>query len=200
MNFYSQALFIYDTKASDWIDPVRDNPFEVSITSCALELFVQEPLQYIKPGEHIIIVAETRAIEACLHIAMEYDLSVGYLPFATQKTLIRYYGLSAKFEENLQTALSSSDERVDLVLCGDKLMQVKAEFGEIPLISVMNEQESLAGYLRNLKMGIKQFFKIMMQQVSITTSNEKKVQTVVSGISLLQSSRSGFFFQTFRYQ
>jgi len=193
MNYYGETLFVYDIKASDWIDLVCNNRFEVRITPCSLELFLQEPLKYIEPGQHMIIAADTEAIESCLHIAIEYDLSVGYLPFTTQKTLIRYYGLSTKFEENLQTALRRSDERVDLILCGDKLMQVKAELGDIPLVSVMNEHESLGGYLRNLQMGIKQFFKIMMQQVSITTSNEKKVQTVVSGISLLQSSRNGFF-------
>lgn len=195
MTYHLKALFIWEAEAVEWIEPIENSTLGTKISSCSLELFLQEPLKYVDVGEHILIGASTEGMEACLHVALKYDLSIGLLPFSSQKSLIRHYGLSSKLDDNLAIALRQSDDRIDLVLCGDKYMQMKASFGDIPLVSSMSEHATVLGYLRNLKMGVKQFFKIMMQQVTLSTSNEKKVQTVVSGISVLQSSRSGFFSQ-----
>ena len=108
---------------------------------------------------------------------------------------MKHYGLSSRLEDNIAIALGESEYRIDLVECGDKLMHMKAIFGDIPLVASMSEHKSFFGYFRNLKDGIKDGINIMMQEVTLTTANEKKIKTVVSGISLIQSSRSGFFSQ-----
>jgi len=195
MDYKPKALFVYGQEASDWIDHVENNAHGVKISTCSIELFLENPLKYIDEGEHFIIAADTEHIEASLHVALQYDLSLGFLPLSIQKTMMKHYGLSSRLEDNIAIALSESENRIDLVECGDKLMHMKAILGDIPLVGSMSEHKSFFGYLRNLKEGIKDFIKIMMQEVTLITSNEKKIKTVVSGISLLQSSRNGFFSQ-----
>ncbi len=193
MQYHTKALFVYDNEALDWIELVKNSDLHVKITSCNIELFLQEPLKYINEGEHLIIAADTQEIEKCLHVAIKHSLSIGFLPFARQKQLIRHYCLSSNLQSNLNIALLQSDNSVDLIECGDKIMQVKATFGEIPLVSNISYKNGFFAFIENLKRGIKEFFKITMQEVSITTENDKKIKTVVSGGSLVQSSYKGFF-------
>ena len=195
MVYRSKALFVYGIEASDWIEHVENNVHDTEVSSCSVELFLQNPLKYINEGEHFIIAADTEHIEASLHVALQYDLSLGFLPLSTQKILTRHYGLSSNLKDNIAIALNESENRIDLIECGDKLMHMKATFGDIPLIGSISEHKSFFGYLRNLKDGLKDGLKIMMQELTLTTANEKKIKTVVSGISLLQSSRTGFFSQ-----
>jgi uncharacterized hydrophobic protein (TIGR00271 family) len=193
MQYNAKALFIYDSEAVDWIEPVENNDLDVKIKSCNIELFLKNPQDYIDENEHLVIAAGMESIEQCLHIAIKYNLSIGLLPFARQKHLIRHYGLSTNLQENLKIALLQSENSIDLIKCGDKLMQYKASFGEIPLVNSISKKHGFFAYIDNLKRGIKQFFKIKLEEVSITTANDKKLKTVVSGASLVQSSRKGFF-------
>jgi uncharacterized hydrophobic protein (TIGR00271 family) len=195
MDYKPKALFVYSVEASDWINHVENNAYDVKISTCGIELFLENPLKYINEGEHLIIAADTVDIEKTLHVALKYKLSLGFLPLNSQKILMKHYGFSSRLEDNIAIALSESENCIDLVECGDKLMHMKAIFGDIPLVGTMSEHKSFFGYLRNIREGLKDFIKIMMQEVTLITANEKKIKTVVSGISLLQSSRTGFFSQ-----
>ncbi len=192
MNYHSKALFVYDEEAIDWLKAVENNELHVEIRSCNIELFLKNPLHYIKENEHLLIAADMKSIEKCLHVALKYNLSVGFLPFERQKSMIRHYGLSNNLQENLKIALLESENSIDLIICNDKIMQYRATFGEIPLVSFINQKHGFLSYLNNIKRGIKQFFKIKLEEISITTENEKIIKTVVSGGALIQSSRKGF--------
>ncbi|MEA3523083.1 MAG: DUF389 domain-containing protein [Campylobacterota bacterium] len=193
MQYYSKALFVHDDEAVKWIDDIKNNTLNCKVHACHLEDFLDNPLEFLNQGEHLIIAAKTNLIEMCLHVAIKYDFSLGFLPYPYQKSLIHHYGLSTNLQSNLEIALHVSENRVDLIECGDKLMQFNATFGDIPLISSLSESHTVLSYLDNLRRGIKQFFKIMMEETTVTTANEKKIKTAVSGIAIVQSSRKNFF-------
>ena len=193
MHYHLKALFIYTPESVEWTEQIKDNEFGTEIRSVALELFLEKPSSYISDIKHIVIAADVKNIELCLHVALKYELSVGFLPLANQKSFIKHYDLDTDLKENIATALKVDDNKIDLVMCGDKIMQYNATFGDIPLVKSLSESHSFLSYIDNFRRGLKQFFKIMMESVTITTENDKKIKTVVSGASILQSSRKGFF-------
>ncbi|MEA3301808.1 MAG: TIGR00341 family protein [Pseudomonadota bacterium] len=197
-SYVSRGLLIYDDEGESFVETVRNNAFGVEIEVSHIDRFEESPAAYIQPGGHLLVAASTAVIERLLHVAIEHQLSIGFLPFAHQKLLIRQYRLSSTLESNLEVALRDTPQAVDLIDCDGRLMQFKGIVGEIPLVGIGSSEKSkgVRRFLYGLNHGVRQFFTMTLQAVSIVTANEKSISSAVSGL-IIRHSRPRDFYSRF---
>ena len=141
-SYVSHGLLIYDDEGEAFVETVRNNAFGVEIEVSHIDRFEESPISYLQPGGHLLVAASTAVIERLLHVAIEHQLSIGFLPLPNQKLLIRQYRLSSHLERNLEVALRDSPQAVDLIDCDGRLMQFKGIVGEIPLADIGSSEKS----------------------------------------------------------
>ena len=103
-SYVSRGLLIYDDEGEAFVETVRNNTFGVEIKASHIDSFEESPTSYLQTGGHLLVAASTAVIERILHIAIEHQLSIGFLPLVHQKLLIRQYRLSSHLERNLEVA------------------------------------------------------------------------------------------------
>ena len=197
-SYLSHALLVYDDEGESCVEAVRNNTFGVHIDVSHSDRFEESPSSYLHPGGHLLVAASTAVIERILHIAMEHQFSIGFLPLSRQHLLIHNYRLSAHLETNLEVALRAASQAVDLIDCDGRLMQFKGVVGDIPLVGIHSREKTkgLRRFVYGLNHGVRQFFTMTLQSVSIVTANEKRISSAVSGV-IIRHSRPRDFFSRF---
>jgi uncharacterized hydrophobic protein (TIGR00271 family) len=194
-SYVSHALLIYDDEGEAFVDTVRNNAFGVEIKASHIDRFEESPTSYLQSGGHLLVAASTAVIERLLHVAIEHQLSIGFLPFSHQKLLIRQYRLSSDLESNMEVALRDTPQAVDLIDCDGRLMQFKGIVGEIPLADIGSSEKSkgIRRFLYGVNHGVRQLFTMTLQAVSIVTANDKSISSAVSGLIIRHSKPRDFY-------
>lgn len=197
-SYVSRGLLIYDDEGESFVEKVRNNAFGVEIEVSHIDRFEESPASYLQAGGHLLVAASTAVIERLLHVAIEHQLSIGFLPLQHQKLLTRQYRLSSHLERNLEVALRDSPQAVDLIDCDDRLMQFKGIVGEIPLAGIVGYEKSkgIRRFLYGLNHGVRQLFTMTLQAVNIVTANDKSISSAVSGL-IIRHSRPRDFYSRF---
>lgn len=194
MKYLAQALFIYDEQSEHLIEQLKNNEFNSAITAVEKNVFLNDPLEYIVLASHLIVSGSMQLINQLLefsfrHSANGQQCSLAFLPLESQSLLSRAYCLSDSVEDNIEIALRDDTKAINLLECNGRLFQFKAVIGRIPLLESLRYDSSPAAYIKNILLGIKQFFRLSMNKISIETERGKQVNSVASGAFIINQHR-----------
>jgi len=174
MKYQEQALFIYDEQSIDFIDTLKNNDFGTEIIAVEKAIFLSDPLEYFSVTSHLILAGDMQLVDqlveyAYFHSANGQHCTLGFLPLESQKTLRNTYQLSKHLEDNIEVALRDEAQAVNLLECNEQLVQFKVVVGQIPLLEAWHSDSSPGAFMKNVILGIKQFFQLSLEKISIET-------------------------------
>lgn len=196
MDYMSEALFIYDEHSEHLIEAVSNNPFGTQIRAVEKQQFLSNPQDYLLFSSHLLVSGSMEFIDQMLAFAYEQSLqstdkpcSLAFLPLPEQRILRHAYQLPSSDEENIEIALRDDIKPVNLQQCNGQLFQFKAVIGEIPLLEAWHSDASAGAFFKNIVLGLKQFFRLSKNKISIETRNGKAITTVANGIFIVNQNR-----------
>ncbi len=194
MDYMSQALFIYDENSEQYIDEIKNNSYGCNILAVEQTVFLSDPLEYIEFSTHFVLSGTLEMIDKVLEYAIAQSAngqlcSLGFLPLAEQRILRKAYQLSHEMEENIEIALRNDVHSVNLQSCNNKIYQFKAVIGEIPLLEAWHSDASSVAFIKNIFLGLKQFFKLSKYKISIETHHGKEISSVANGVFVVNQNR-----------
>jgi uncharacterized hydrophobic protein (TIGR00271 family) len=130
----SSALFIYAEEGKDLVAKIEQNPHGVEIQSIPIEAVLGSEKKCLENCRHAVVCGPNRVIKKAMHLAMEYQFSLGFIPLPSQTSLIRSYGLSKDITKAVSLALVNDPRDLDIVLCNDNIVLFRASVGRIPLV------------------------------------------------------------------
>ena len=196
MDYMSEALFIYDEHSEYLIEPVSNNRFGTQIRAVEKQQFLSDPQDYLLFSSHLVVSGSMEFIDQMLAFAYEQSFqstdkpcSLAFLPLPEQRILRHAYQLPSSDEENIEIALRDDIKPVNLQQCNGQLFQFKAVIGEIPLLEAWHSDASAGAFFKNIVLGLKQFFRLSKNKISIETRNGKAITTVANGIFIVNQNR-----------
>ncbi len=194
MKYLAQALLIYDDLSINLIETLKNNDYGTEIIAVEKNKFLSDPLEYIALTPHLILSGDMQLIHQLLefaytHSANGQQCTLGFLPLAEQKLLRRSYQLSGNLQDNIEVALRDDTKAINLLQCNGEIVQFKAVIGRIPLLEAWHSDASIGAFLQNILLGVKQFFTLSLDKLSIETEKDKHIKTVASGLFIVNQNR-----------
>ncbi|MFT5702453.1 MAG: putative hydrophobic protein (TIGR00271 family) [Desulforhopalus sp.] len=189
-DYASSALFVYSKEGQDFVAKIMQIPHGVDITPIPIEVVLGSEKEYFQNCQHVVVCAPIHFIKKVMHLAMEYQFSLGLIPLPSQTSLIKNYGLPRDLTEAVFLALRSDPRNLDIVLCNDQIVLFKASIGRIPLVD--NPEES--SKIRLLYNGLKDLISLRLLPFSIKTEgkNSAKLSTAACGCILFTNPAHNF--------
>lgn len=194
MKYMAKALFIYDEQSAELIETVTNNDFGTEIIAVEKNKFLNDPLEYVFLSRHLVLSGSMELINQLLafayaHSANGQQCSLGFLPLESQQTLLSSYQLSTNLQDNIEIALREDTKAINLLECNGQLVQFKAVIGRIPLLKSWQSDSSSSALMRNVILGIKQFFRLSLDKLTIETARDKVLKTVASGVFVVNQNQ-----------
>ena len=191
MKYLAQALFIYDERSDYSLEQVKNNAFNTKITAVEKNIFLNDPLEYLISASHLLVSGSMLSINQLLEFAYRHSAngqqcSLAFLPLEAQNLLSRAYCLSESVADNIEIALRDDTKAINLLECNGQLFQFKAVVGQIPLLESLYSNSSAGAFIKNIILGIKQFFRLSMHKISIETEKGKQIKSVASGAFIVK--------------
>ncbi|WP_198266465.1 hypothetical protein [sulfur-oxidizing endosymbiont of Gigantopelta aegis] len=177
MKYLHKALFIFDELSIDIIETITNNDFGTEIVSIEKSKFLNNPLEYFSIANHLILCGDMMLVNQLLefaytHSANGQQCTLAFLPLPTQKLLRHSYQLSSNLQDNIEVALRDDTQAINLLECNGKIIQFKAVIGMIPLLESWQPSPSVGAFIQNIFLGLKQFFSLSLDKLSIETEKE----------------------------
>jgi uncharacterized hydrophobic protein (TIGR00271 family) len=179
--YVSSAIFVYEEAAVSLLPALTDNAFGTQVEAVALADFHANPDRYTGTAEHLLVAAPLEDIKFVLGIAETLGLSVGLIPQARQKDLVRYLDLSLEPSAALEIALRKNDQAIDLIRCNGHILLFKAIVGWVPALS-----EQSMGFWRSLYRTLAKVLRLRMHRFRIRTAGGQTITTGASGCLVTQ--------------
>ncbi len=193
MKYKKIVLFIYDEFSSEFIDILKNNDFDSEVIAVEKEQFLADPLEYIVQTNHLVLSGDMQLIAQLLKFAYAQGVNgqhctLGFLPLESQKVLRNSYRLSKDLEDNIEIALRDDSKAINLLECNGQLVLFKVVVGQIPLLQGWNATSTPIAFLKNIVLGLKDFFNLSLDKISIETKNGKQLKTVASGFFVVNQN------------
>jgi uncharacterized hydrophobic protein (TIGR00271 family) len=185
-DYVERALYIYSEEYESYIEPVQNNPFGVQITPISFAAFREDQEALFVDLEHVVVSGPLEVIKEILSLAMQHSFSVGLLTTPDQKNLRKSYELPENFEAAMDLALRSGAQAMDIVLCNQKILLLKATIGRIPLLDSPHD----IGLARMSVLALKKFIGLKLLPFSFTTSEEREIETAACGCMIIKHNES----------
>jgi uncharacterized hydrophobic protein (TIGR00271 family) len=185
-DYVERALYIYSEEYESYIEPVQNNPFGVQITPISFTAFREDQEALFVDLEHVVVSGPLEVIKEILSLAMQHSFSVGLLTTPDQKNLRKSYELPENFEAAMDLALRSGAQAMDIVLCNQKILLLKATIGRIPLLDSPHD----IGLARMSVLALKKFIGLKLLPFSFTTSEEREIETAACGCMIIKHNES----------
>ncbi|MEN8212784.1 MAG: TIGR00341 family protein [Pseudomonadota bacterium] len=204
MNYMQKAVLIYDEQAADYIDKVEENTFGVEIQAVEKETFLSEASHYLAFSTHLLLSGSMELVHQLFTFAYRSGVqgtpcSLAFLPLPSQKMLRQAYKLSAKYSDNIEVSLRDDAHEVNLTECNGQLVQFRAVIGTIPLLETWNNSASFIASMKNLVLGVKEFFRLRLDKLDLETGREKVIKSVASGVFLVNQNPVNRLAQALHY-
>ena len=85
----SSALFIYSKEGQDYVTQIEQNLHGTDVTSVPIEIVLDSEKVYLQNCLHVVVCCPLHVIKKVMHLAMEYQFSIGFIPLPSQQSLIR---------------------------------------------------------------------------------------------------------------
>lgn len=189
-DYASSALFIYSKEGQDFVAKIMQIPHGVDVTPLPIEVVFGSEKEYLENCQHVVVCAPIHYIKKVMHLAMEYQFSLGLIPLPSQTDLIKSYGLPRDLTEAVSLAFRSDPRNLDVVLCNDHIVLFKASIGRIPLV----DNPEGTSKTRLFYNGIKDLISLRLLPFSIQTEGKKsaKLSTAASGCILFANPAHNF--------
>lgn len=194
MKYLDKALFIYDELSQHLIETLKNNDYGTEIIAVEKSKFLSDPLEYLSIAQHLLLCGEMQLISQLLefaytHSANGQQCTLAFLPLPEQKLLRRSYQLSNSLEENVEVALRDEMKAINLLECNGKIVHFKAVIGKIPLLKAWHSDASMVAFSQNIFLGVKQFFTLSLDKLTIETEKNRQIKTVASGFFIVNQNR-----------
>lgn len=195
MKYLEKALFVYDELSISTIETLKDNDFGTEIIAVEKSKFLTKPQEYLSISNHLVLSGEMKLIHQLLefaygHSANGQDCTLAFLPLDSQKLLRRSYQLSNNLQENIEVALRDDTKAINLLECNGNIVQFKAVIGKIPLLKGWHSDSSIRAFFQNFFLGVKQFFSLALDELTVETEKDKQIKTVASGLFIVNQNQS----------
>ena len=104
-NYVSNALFVHTEDTEHLSTRLRNNSLGTDVTPVAFDAFIQSPEIFLDGTAHVVVSGDLDTIKKVLNLAIKHDFSVGLVPSANQRRLIKYYDLPAGVDAAIDLAL-----------------------------------------------------------------------------------------------
>lgn len=186
--YVSAALFVYSDDTKHLIQPLQNNSSGTRITPVAFDALMQTPQVQLEGVDHVVVAGSLDTIKEILMLAIKYHFSIGIIPTAKQKHLIKFYDLPKNPSAAVELALQQDGQTIDLILCNGKIMMFKAAIGRIPFLDTSIN----ASWIRIVTAALKKFIGFRLYAFEFRTAGKQKINTAASGCMILQHSRRSF--------
>ncbi len=177
-----KSLFLYVPDTEYLIEQVVGTSLECQITPVPLQKFIGNPEQSLLLANHVVVSAPLDAIKSVVKSAAEYNFSMGIIPTPDQKNLRTSYALPKKINEALELALQQNAKPLDLILCNNIILILKATVGRLPLIdSSVNTNR-----IKAIVSALRHFVGLRLLPFQFRTDSGKKIETAVSGCMIIK--------------
>lgn len=177
------ALFVYTPESQRLLARVTKYQYGASIQPVAFDTLIRDPDSTLSGVRHVVVAAPLDAVKAVLRFSMQHGFSVGLIPLASQRELLRAYGLSSRTDAATRLALRRDAPALDLILCNGEIMLCHATVGRLPLLE-SNVVKSRPG------MWLKAFRRmsgLRLLPFRIATSGKRRVTTAACGCMIVQN-------------
>ncbi len=148
-----------------------------------LELLEPEKI-YHEPNVLYFLYLDDDAIKNFLKTHKEETLNIAILPNETCKETLLHYGISKDIYEAAEDALNEKLRISDqLLLCNGEIVFQKVSIGNVQNLSKNVFQTSLYDNIKEFFYNLKN---LRYQAVTLQTAKEQKIQTVASGVLVLE--------------
>lgn len=176
------ALFVYVPETEHSCRQLLENPFQATVTPVALAVFLDNPERFLTGTDHVVFSGPLKDFKRILRLATQYDFSVGLVPMAEQKNLVRCYDLPDQPEAVIDLALRRDGQVVDLILCNDEIILFKASVGRLPLFDVSSD----VGMLVLIRQAFRRIFGLRLLNFTFKTGEGTRIKTAACGCMIIQ--------------
>lgn len=148
-----------------------------------LELLESKKI-YQEPNTLYFLYMDDEAIKNFLKTHKEETLNIAILPNETCKETLLHYGISKDIYEAAEDALNEKLRITDqLLLCNGEIVFQKISIGNVQNLSKNVFQTSLYDNIKEFFYNLKN---LRYQAIALQTAKEQKIQTVASGVLVLE--------------
>jgi uncharacterized hydrophobic protein (TIGR00271 family) len=176
------ALFVYVPETEHLCSRLLENPFQATVTPVALAVFLDDPERFLTGTDHVVFSGPLEDFKRILHLATQHQFSVGLVPMAEQKNLVRCYDLPDQPEAVIDLALRRDGQVVDLILCNDEILFFKATIGRLPLFDVSSD----VGLIVLIRQAFRKIFGLRLLKFTFKTGEGTKIKTAACGCMIIQ--------------
>ncbi len=199
MEYKKRVICVWDDNGRQYLEKLKANAFDTEIVDCEASLFLNHPEKFLPDIEHIIAAVGRDLILQLVRLRDHWDFTLAFLPNSSQRTLIKMMDLSTDLDHNIDIALRDDAKAIDLISCNGALVELKATIGTIPLIGLSGHAHTPWEFLKDIRLGLAQFFKMHLQQFEIETANGKKIKTAASGVFVFEHGRQSTLSRMMQY-
>ncbi len=192
MEYQRRLLFVYDDEGVNYQKLIEENPYVAEVALAHVDDVLSMPESFLEENLHIVIAAHTKALYGIFSLAITYKTSIAILPLPHQKTTFRAFRISGKIDEQIELACRDNAKAIDVLQCNDRIAGLQTSIGMVPLLDIAREKQNLWTVLKQIGEGMRQFFRVRLQQFEIETENGKKINTAASGAIVLWQGHGSF--------
>ncbi len=180
--YVDRSLFVYVPETEHLCRQLLANPFQVTVTPVALTAFLEEPKALLSGTDHVVFSGPLEDFKRILHLAMQYNFSVGLIPTPGQKDLRNCYGLPRQTDAALEIALQKDAQVMDVILCNKKILLFKATIGRLPMIDSFRN----INWIQAATTALRRCVGMKLLSFQFSTGSGKKIKTAASGCMIVQ--------------
>ena len=178
----NSALFVYVPETEHFCRQLLENPFQVTITPVPIAAFLKEPKALLAGTGHVVFSGPFEDFKRIIRLATQYKFSVGLVPMAEQKRLVRCYDLPSQPEAAIDLALRRDGQMIDLILCNDEILLFKATIGRLPLLDVSKG----SGPIALVGEAFKKIIGLRLLKFTFKTGEGTRIKTAACGCMIIQ--------------
>lgn len=186
--YVSAALFVHTPKTEFLCGPMAENAFGVAVKTVPYDELIEDAQSCLEGVDHVVVSAPLKVVKKMLRLAMTHGVSMGLIPTAQQKNLIRFYDIPAKVGDAIELALRADPPAVDIILGNGEILMFKATVGRIPLLDVPLDARPWEA----LSAAISGLFKFKPAGFGLTPTSGRKFNTLASGCMILQHYKGSY--------
>lgn len=183
--YVSQALFVHTDDTAQVLEHLQKHASQPTVTPVLIDALMADPQHVLAGVSHVVACGSPQVIKDVLKLADNYGFSVGVVPTATQKNVIKFYLIPRDIDAAVDLALRSDPTPLDLVLCNGHVVLFKAVVGDMPLLDTPAD----VGVFGILRTAAKRIFRIKLIKYRFVTAEEQVIDTAASGCMILHHNK-----------